>query len=106
VLNPQWIAGLSNPRQMTFDTSYRLHVADQRNNAVRRYDLLGTPIQLTLRGAELTMPFGLAFDSRGLLYASVTGGTLVRKIRIEGDVAIVSDFAAGLPNPGGIAFIG
>jgi hypothetical protein len=106
VVNLHWITGLSNPRQMTFDRSYRLHVADQGNNAVRRYDLLGTPIPLTLRGAELTKPFGLAFDSTGLLFATVTGGTLVKKVRIEGDVAVVSDFAAGLPNPGGIAFIG
>ena len=67
VLNPRWITGLSNPRQMAFDTSYRLYLADQLNNAVRRYDLLGTPIPLTLRGADLTKPFGLAFDSKGFL---------------------------------------
>jgi hypothetical protein len=106
VLDPHWITGLNNPRQMAFDTSFRLYVADQRNNAVRRYDPLGTPIPLTLRGAPLTMPFGLAFDVEGLLFASVTRGTLVKKIRIDGDYAVVSDFAAGLPNPGGIAFIG
>jgi sugar lactone lactonase YvrE len=106
VVNPRWISGLNNPRQMTFDTSYRFYVADQGDDAVRRYDLLGTPIPLTLRGAPLTRPFGLAFDSTGLLFASVTRGTLVKKIRIEHDYAVVSDFAAGLPNPGGIAFIG
>jgi len=106
VIDPRWITGLNNPRQMAFDTSYRLYVADQRDDAVRRYDPLGTPIPLTLRGAQLTRPFGLAFDSTGLLFATVTGGTLVKKIRIEGDYAVVSDFAAGLPNPGGIAFIG
>ncbi len=106
VINPRWITGLNNPRQMTFDTSYRLYVANQGNDAVQRYDLLGTPIPLTLTGAQLTRPFGLAFDSTGLLFATVTRGTLVKKIRIEGDFAVVSDFAAGLPNPGGIAFIG
>lgn len=106
VINRYWIAGLNNPRQMAFDTSYRLYVADQGDNAVRSFDLLGTPIPLTLTGAQLTRPFGLAFDSTGLLFATVTRGTLVKKIRIEGDFAVVSDFAAGLPNPGGIAFIG
>ncbi len=106
VLHPRWITGLDNPRQMAFDTAYRLHVADQGNNAVRRYDPLGTPIPLIIRGAELTRPFGLAFDAAGLLYATVTGGTLVKRIRIAGDVAVVSDFASGLPNPGGLAFIG
>ena len=106
VLNPRWITGLSNPRQMAFDTSYRLYLADQLDNAIRRYDNLGTPIQLTLRGAGLTKPFGLAFDSQGFLYATLTGGSLVKRIRIDGDVAVVSDFAAGMRNGGGIAFIG
>ena len=91
---------------MAFDTSYRLYLADQLNNAVRRYDLLGTPIPLTLRGADLTKPFGLAFDVKGFLYATLTGGSLVKRIRIDGDVAVVSDFAAGMKNGGGIAFIG
>ena len=106
VLNPRWITGLSNPRQMAWDTSYRLYLADQLNNAVRRYDLLGTPIPLTLQGADLTKPFGLAFDSKGLLYATLTGGSLVKRIRIDGDYAVVSDFAAEMRNGGGIAFIG
>jgi sugar lactone lactonase YvrE len=106
VLNPRWITGLSNPRQMAWDTSYRLWLADQLNDAVRRYDLLGTPIPLTLRGAGLVKPFGLAFDSKGFLYATLTGGSLVKRIRIDGDVAVVSDFAAGMRNGGGIAFIG
>ncbi|HTU55869.1 MAG TPA: LodA/GoxA family CTQ-dependent oxidase [Acetobacteraceae bacterium] len=106
VINAHWITGLTNPRQMVFDTSYRLYVADQGDDAVRRYDPLGTPIPLTLTGAQLTRPFGLAFDSTGLLFASVTRGTLVKSVRIDGDFAVVSDFAAGLANPGGIAFIG
>jgi hypothetical protein len=33
VLNPRWIAGLSSPRQMAWDTSYRLWLADQLNDA-------------------------------------------------------------------------
>lgn len=68
--------------------------------------MLGTPIPLTLRGAELTKPFGLAFDSKGLLFSTVTGGTLVKKVRIDGEYAVVSDFAADMRNGGGIAFIG
>ncbi|MFO1144517.1 MAG: LodA/GoxA family CTQ-dependent oxidase [Amaricoccus sp.] len=106
VLNPHWITGLNNPRQMAFDQSYRLYLADQLNNAVRRYDLLGTPIPLTLLGAGLEKPFGLAFDAHGFLYATLTGGSLVKRIRIDGDVAVASDFAAGMRNGGGIAFIG
>jgi sugar lactone lactonase YvrE len=106
VLNPRWITGLSNPRQMAWDTSYRLWLADQLNDAVRRYDMLGTPIPMTIRGAGLVKPFGLAFDSKGLLYATLTGGSLVKRIRIDGDVAVVSDYAAGMRNGGGIAFIG
>lgn len=106
VLNPRWITGLSNPRQMAWDTSYRLWLADQLNDTVRRYDMFGTPIPLTIRGAGLVKPFGLAFDSKGFLYATLTGGALVKRIRIDGDVAMVSDFAAGMRNGGGIAFIG
>ena len=106
VLNPRWITGLSDPRQMAWDASYRLWLADQLNDAVRRFDMLGTPIPLTIRGAGLVKPFGLAFDGKGLLYATLTGGSLVKRIRIDGDVAVVSDFAAGMRSGGGIAFIG
>ena len=106
MLNPRWITGLSDPRQMAWDASYRLWLADQLNDAVRRFDMLGTPIPLTIRGAGLVKPFGLAFDGKGLLYATLTGGSLVKRIRIDGDVAVVSDFAAGMRNGGGIAFIG
>ena len=56
VLNPRWITGLSNPRQMAFDKSYRLYLADQLNNAIRRYDLLGTPIPLTLPARDWSSP--------------------------------------------------
>jgi hypothetical protein len=68
--------------------------------------MLGTPIPLSIRGAGLVKPFGLAFDSMCLLYATLTGGSLVKRIRIDGDVAVVSDFAAGMRNGGGITFIG
>jgi hypothetical protein len=106
VLNPRWFTGLSNPRQLAWDTSYRLWLADQLNDAVRRYDMLGAPIPLTIRGAGLVKPSGLAFDGKGLLYATLTGGSLVKRIRIDGDVAVISDFAVGMRNAGGIAFIG
>jgi sugar lactone lactonase YvrE len=106
VLNPHWLTGFRNPRQMTYDTSYRLYVADQLNNAVRRFDLLGTPVSLILRGAEVTMPFGLVFDVKGDLYASQTRGRLIKRVQLRGEFGIVSDFADGLPNPGGIVFIG
>lgn len=106
VINLNWLTGFRNPRQMAYDTSYRLYVADQMENAVKRFDPLGTPIPLILRGAELTMPFGLAFDLEGNLYASQTRGQLIKKVELKGEVGIVSDFADGLPNPGGIVFIG
>lgn len=106
VLEPKWITGLKNPRMMAIDTSYRLYVAEQMNNAIRRFDMFGTPIPLTIRGAGLVKPFGLAFDRKGLLYFTVTAGTLVKRMRIEGDVGVVSDFAANMRDGGGIAFIG
>ncbi len=106
VLSPRWISGLSNPRQMTFDRSNRLYVADQLNNTIRRFDPNGVPMPLTLRGAGLVKPFGLAFDVAGLLYATITGGSLVKRIRLQGDLAIVSDFAAEMKDGGGIAFLG
>lgn len=106
VLDPHFLSGLNNPRQMAFDTSHRLYLADQGDNAIRRYDMQDTPIPLTLMGADLPKPFGLAFDAKGLLFATITDGNLVKKIRIDGDVAVVSDFAADLRNGGGIAFIG
>ncbi len=106
VLSPRWIGGLSNPRQMAFDRSNRLYVADQLNNTIRRFDPTGVPTSLTLRGAGLVKPFGLAFDVSGLLYATITGGSLVKRIRLQGDIAIVSDFAAEMKNGGGIAFLG
>ncbi|MCP4383672.1 MAG: hypothetical protein GY798_20025 [Hyphomicrobiales bacterium] len=106
VLDPHFLTGLHNPRQMAFDTSYRLYLADQKSNAIRRFDTSGTPIPLTMIGADLPLPFGLAFSAKGLLYATITNGNLVKRIRIDGDVAVVSDFAADLRNGGGIAFIG
>jgi hypothetical protein len=68
--------------------------------------MFGTPIPLTIRGSGLVKPFGLAFDSKGLLYITLTGGTLVKRMRIDGNVAVVSDFSADMRNGGGIAFIG
>jgi DNA-binding beta-propeller fold protein YncE len=106
VIDLHWLTDFHNPRQMAYDTSYRLYVADQMNNAVRRFDLMGVPIPLILRGATLTMPFGLVFDVKGDLYASQTRGTLIKRVQLKGEVGMVSDFADGLPNPGGVVFIG
>lgn len=106
IINLNWLTGFRNPRQMAYDTSYRLYVADQLDNGVKRFDPLGAPIPLILRGAELTMPFGLAFNLKGDLFTSQTRGRLIKKVELKGEVGIVSDFADGLPNPGGLVFIG
>ena len=108
ILNPAWITGLNGPRTMAFDAAYRHHVALRFDNTVRRFDLQGTPVPLTLQGANLGLPFGVVFDAQGVLYVSISASNLIQSIAFaeDGVVGFVSDFAAGLPNPGGLVFNG
>jgi sugar lactone lactonase YvrE len=106
ILNSQWISGLNKPRTIAFDASQRLTVAISHDHTLRRYDLQGVPLPLSLQGARLQYPFGLAFDAKGMLYVSCSGGTLLKSIIFTDNVGFVSDFATDLPNPGGIVFNG
>jgi hypothetical protein len=81
-------------------------IAISHDHTLRRYSLQGVPMPLNLQGTDLRYPFGLAFDAKGMLYVSCAGGTLLKSVTFTEQVGFVSDFATGLPNPGGIVFNG
>jgi hypothetical protein len=106
ILDPHWIAGLNAPRSIAFDALQRMIIAIGHDHTLRRYSLQGVPMPLNLQGTDLRYPFGLAFDAKGMLYVSCSGGTLLKSITFTGNDGFVSDFATGLPDPGGIVFNG
>ena len=106
ILDPHWISGLNAPRSIAFDAQQRMTIAISHDHTLRRYSLQGVPMPLNLQGTDLRYPFGLAFDAKGMLYVSCAGGTLLKSVTFTEQVGFVSDFATGLPNPGGIVFNG
>ena len=107
------------PRDMKFDASYNLYIADSSNNAIRRIDH-ATLIVTTVAGtgvagstgdgglataAKLNSPRGIAFDSSGNYYITEYSGHRVRKVDIV--TGIISTVAgtgvSGYSGDGGFA---
>jgi hypothetical protein len=91
---PATDALLSQPHDVEIGPDGALFIADAKNNAVRRVDLESRTIE-TIAGTgqpgfdddvyqagktRLRLPYGIAFDSEGVLYIVDTGNNRIRKV--------------------------
>ena len=108
MLDPNWITGLSRPKNMAWDLDGNLFVAQRAISTVTKYDHRGRSLPFTLSGIPLDGPFGIAFDGAATMYVSSANPTANRidAIALQGEQGIVSAFASGMANPGGVAFQG
>ena len=93
-------SGLSNPNQLTFDSSGNLYIANQAGTTVTKVTPAGA---VTTFAGGFNAPSGLAFDASGNLYVanSYTGNATISKVTPGGTV---TTFATGLGNPSHLAF--
>ena len=95
--------GLSKPVSIAFDTVGNLYVTEQTNNRVRKitpqgiistYAGKGTPGFSGDGGratnAELNLPNGIAFDSKGNLYIADMANQRVRRVTPDGIISTVA----------------
>ena len=92
---------IGSQRNLAFDATGNLYVADTGLNTVTKIAPNGTEITFA---TGLSSPYGLAFDASGNLYVANNGnnsGIAVTKIAPDGTQ---STFATGLAEPAGLAF--
>jgi len=108
MLDPNWIANLDRPKNMAWDSVGNLYVVQGGSSTVTKYDTFGQPLPFTLTGVELDNPFGIAFNGVDILLVSSANpaANLINAISLQGDVGVVSVFAPGMANPGGVVFQG
>jgi len=111
MLDPYWITDLNRPKNMAWDAVGNLYVIQRGANTVTKYDPQGNPMPFTLTGVQLNGPFGIAFDGNATLYVSSANppANLINAITLQGtqaDQGVVSVFAPGMANPGGVVFQG
>ena len=108
MLDPYWIPNLNRPKNMAWDSVGNLYVVQRGSNTVTKYDPNGKPLPFTLSGEQLNGPFGIAFDGIDTLYVSSANApaNLINAITLQGDQGIVTTFAPGMNNPGGVVFQG
>lgn len=111
MIDPFWIRNLNRPKNMAWDALGNLYVVERGSNTVTKFDPSGSPLPFTLSGVQLNGPFGIAYDGDMTLYVSSANqpANLINAITLqgnEGDQGVVSVFAPGMANPGGVAFQG
>lgn len=108
MLDPYWIRNLNRPKNMAWDALGNLYVVQRGSNTVTKYDPTGAPLPFTLTGVQLNGPFGIAYDGNVTLYVSSANppANLINAITLLGDRGVVSVFAPGMANPGGVVFQG
>jgi sugar lactone lactonase YvrE len=106
MLDPYWIPNLNRPKNMAWDSYGNLYVVQRGSNTVTKYDPDGKPLPFTLTGEKLNGPFGIAFDGISTLYVSSANppANLINAIALQGDQGVVTTFAPGMANPGGVVF--
>ena len=111
MLDPYWIRGLNRPKNMAWDALGNLYVIQRGSNTVTKYDPNGQPMPFTLTGVQLDGPFGIAYDGQQTLYVSSANppANLINAITLQGDAGdqgVVTVFAPGMANPGGVVMQG
>ena len=94
---------LDGPTGLAMDGNGSLYIADSNNNRVRKLLADGTLCTVAGNGragfagdggaadhAQLSVPTGLAFDSRGNLYISDTGNNRIRRVTPGGIITTVA----------------
>ena len=100
-------ARFSRPRRMSLGPDGLLYVTDQQNHAIRTVDVNGQVCLFAGNGEEgyndsgntldktptFSFPNGVAVDSRGTVYVTENGNSVVRRIRRSGSGITVDTFA-------------
>jgi hypothetical protein len=108
LLDPEWVVGLQRPKGIAWDSYGAMYVVQRPINTVTKYDQEGTQLPFALEGVALDGPFGIAFDGVDSMFVSSANPTANRidRIQLAGDRGIVTTFATGMANPGGVAMRG
>jgi hypothetical protein len=113
-------AELSFPSGVAIDGAGNLYIADSQNNRIRKVAAgVLTPTITTVAGngtagyagdgggassAELSYPYGLAFDATGNLYIADSGNSVVRKVATNSTITTVAgNGTEGYSGDGGAA---
>lgn len=109
---PALEASLNLPSGIAFDSEGNLYIADRSNDRIRRVDRKGIIQTFAGNGedgyrgdaglateAQLSKPFGLAFDTKNNLYIADRGNNRVRKVSAKGIITT-------LAGDGGFFFMG
>ena len=108
MLEPNWITGLSRPKNMAWDLEGNMYVVQRGINMVSKFNPDGSALPFALRGVALDGPFGIGFDGQSALFVSSAGprANRIDRIDLQGDSGVVTTFATGMANPGGLTFQG
>ncbi len=109
---PAVSASLNLPSALAFDSKGNLYIADRSNERIRKVDSKGNIQTYAGNGnegyhgdagpateAELSKPFGIAFDANDNLYIADRGNNRVRKVSARGTITT-------LAGDGGFFFMG
>jgi secreted PhoX family phosphatase len=114
---PATSAGFNSPAAIAFDTSGNLYFAANFYGYVRKVDANGTITTVAGNGsygqggdgglatnAEISSPFGVAFDTSGNMYISQIMFHVIRKVDANGTIATVAcNGSGGYSGDGGLA---